>query len=219
MAKKSAAKAKSSSSKSPKKQQLAGKKRQVVQMKSKPTRRPSLQDDPRFAQAVQNYEAGIKAMQEHKYDRAKALFQKVVAGPSPELADRAAVHMNSCNQQLEDSSTSFKSPEEHYDYAVSLMNMGDYEQARAHLEKLSRQVPKADYVWYGLSLLDCLTGRYEDALRHLNEAIHINPAVRFQARNDSDFQNLADDPRFTELLYPEIGVDGTPTPTPWDDQQ
>jgi hypothetical protein len=27
--------------------------------------------------------------------------------------------------------------------------------------------------------------------------------VRFQARNDSDFRNMADDPRFTELLYPE----------------
>jgi hypothetical protein len=27
--------------------------------------------------------------------------------------------------------------------------------------------------------------------------------LRFQARNDSDFQNLVEDPRFTELLYPD----------------
>jgi len=33
----------------------------------------------------------------------------------------------------------------------------------------------------------------------------MNPHNRFQARNDSDFQNMADDPRFTELLYPEPG--------------
>ena len=26
---------------------------------------------------------------------------------------------------------------------------------------------------------------------------------RFQAQNDSDFANLLEDPRFTELLYPE----------------
>lgn len=32
-------------------------------------------DDPRFAQAVQNYEAGLKAMQAHKYDKAKAHFE------------------------------------------------------------------------------------------------------------------------------------------------
>ena len=31
-------------------------------------------DDPRFSQAVQNYEAGLKALQSHKYDRAKAMF-------------------------------------------------------------------------------------------------------------------------------------------------
>ena len=47
-------------------------------------------DDPRFAQAVQNYEAGLKALQVHKYDQAKTYFEKVVAGPSPELADRAS---------------------------------------------------------------------------------------------------------------------------------
>lgn len=52
-----------------------------------------LADDPRFAQAVQNYEAGLKALQVHKYDRAKAYFEKVLGGPSPELADRASVHL------------------------------------------------------------------------------------------------------------------------------
>jgi hypothetical protein len=40
-------------------------------------------------------------------------------------------------------------------------------------------------------------------LKNLGEAIRLNPQNRFQARNDSDFQNMADDPRFTELLYPE----------------
>src|SRR5271166_4499090 len=81
-----------------------------------------LTDDPRFAQAVQNYEAGLKALQSHKYDRAKAFFEKVVVGPSPELVDRASVHLASCNQQLSRASSSlFKTPEEQFDYAVSLM--------------------------------------------------------------------------------------------------
>jgi len=40
----------------------------------------------------------------------------------------------------------------------------------------------------------------------LNEAIKLNPSNRFQARSDSDFNNMADDPRFTELLYPEPGA-------------
>jgi tetratricopeptide (TPR) repeat protein len=167
----------------------------------------SMADDPRFAQAVQNYEAGLRAVQEHKFDKARSFLQKVIAGGSKELGDRAAMHLNICNQHLDRATTQFKSPEEHYDYSVSLMNVGDYVSAREHLEKLSKQVPKADYVAYGLAALDCLTGHVEDSLRHLDEAIHMNPALRFQARNDTDFQNLVEDPRFTELLYPDPGAE------------
>ncbi|MGZ4820930.1 MAG: tetratricopeptide repeat protein [Terriglobales bacterium] len=165
--------------------------------------KPSPMADPRFAQAVENYQAGLKAMQEHKFDKAKALFQKVMAGGPRELADRAAVHLSTCNQRSSRSTTTFKTPEEHYDYAVSLMNLGDYVSAREHLEKILKQNPKVDYAVYGLSVLNCLTGHYEDSLKGLAEAIRLNPGNRFQARNDSDFQNLADDPRFTELIYPE----------------
>ena len=91
----------------------------------------SLSEDPRFAQAVQNYEAGLRALQERKFEKAKGLFQKVVASASRELADRAGVHLNTCNQHLERAeSTSFKTVEEHFDYAISLMNLGDYIAAR-----------------------------------------------------------------------------------------
>jgi tetratricopeptide (TPR) repeat protein len=176
-------------------------------MAQKATHKKAVAEDPRHTQAVQNYEAGLRAMQERKFDKAKGFFQKALTGPSKELADRASVHINTCNQHGERAAVQFKTPEEHYDYSVSLMNVGDYVAAREHLEKLSKQVPKADYVAYGLAALDCLTGHVEDALRHLDEAIRLNPGLRFQARNDSDFQNLAEDPRFTELLYPDPGAE------------
>lgn len=166
--------------------------------------KPSPLDDPRHAQAVENYQAGLKAMQEHKFEKAKALFQKVIASGPRELADRAAVHLSTCNQRVARSTTTFKTPEEHYDYAVSLMNIGDYVGAREHLDKILKQNPKLDYAVYGLSVLNCLTGHFEDSLKELAEAIRLNAGNRFQARNDSDFQSLADDPRFTELIYPEV---------------
>jgi tetratricopeptide (TPR) repeat protein len=118
--------------------------------------------------------------------------------------------LNTCNQHLEKVTTQFRSPEEHFDYAVSLMNVGDYVQAREHLDKLLKQSPQSDYVTYGLAALDCMTGHVEDSLRNLDAAIRLNAALRFQARNDSDFQNLAEDPRFTELLYPDPGADSSP---------
>src|SRR5438876_447999 len=172
-------------------------------MAQKTTAKKPMSEDPRFAQAVQNYEAGLRAMQEHKFDKAKSHLQKVIAGPSKELTDRANVHMNACSQHLERSTTQFNTSEEHYDYAVSLMNVGDYVSAREHPEKLSKQVPQADYVAYGLAALDCLTGHLEDSLRHLDSAIRLNASIRIQAHNDSDSQNLSEDPRFTELLYPD----------------
>jgi tetratricopeptide (TPR) repeat protein len=171
------------------------------------TKKP-VTEDPRYTQALQSYEAGLRAMQEHKFDKAKPHFQKVLAGPSKELSDRATVHLNICTQHLDRSAaTQFKSIEEHFDYAVSLMNVGDYVTAREHLEKLWKQNEKAAYVVYGLAALDCLTGRVEESLRHLDEALRLNSQLRFQARNDSDFQNLAEDPRFTELLYPDPGAE------------
>jgi tetratricopeptide (TPR) repeat protein len=173
-------------------------------------KKSSIADDPRVTQALQNYEAGLRALQEHKFDKAKPLFQKVLAGPSKELTDRATIHLSICNQHLERSTTTqFKTVEEHFDYAVSLMNVGDYITAREHIEKLLKQAPKTDFVVYGLAALDCLTGHVEDSLKHLDEALRLNTSLRYQARNDSDFHNLAEDPRFTELLYPDPGAESS----------
>jgi tetratricopeptide (TPR) repeat protein len=181
-------------------------------MNKPPTKVPA-KLDPRFAQAVQNFEAAMKALQGQRFERAKALLEKVLDGPSQEYAERARVYLNICNQQLARSAPSFKTPEEHYDYAVALMNNLDYDGARSHLEKILKQHPKADYAVYGLAVLECLQGRVEESLRRLEQAIRLNPNNRIQARNDSDLVNMADDPRFTELVYPEPG-DAAPAAMP-----
>ena len=93
------------------------------------------------------------------------------------------------------------------------MNGGQFDQARTHMEKILKSNPRADFAFYGLAVVDCLTGQVESSLKNLGESIRLNPQNRFQARNDSDFQNMADDPRFTELLYPE------PTDPPPSDQR
>src|SRR4029077_6859605 len=110
----------------------------VLQMAQKATPKKNMAEDPKMAQAIQNYGAGLRAMQEHKFDKAKSHLLKVVGGPR-ELADRASVHLSTCNQHLEREAVRFASPEEHYDYAVSLMNVGDYVQAREHIDKLLKQ--------------------------------------------------------------------------------
>ena len=203
MKKKPSARVKKSPPKAKKTKVVKSRAKSAAVLPNQPVKRPALADNPLFTQAVQNYETGLRLMQERKFERAKAVFQKVAAGPSKELAERVAVHLNAIQQALARTTTSFKSAEEHYDYAVALINQGDYDGAREHLEKMAKQQPKADYVWYGLAALNALQGRQEEAMKHMIEAIRLNPANRIQARNDNDFQNFLDDPRFTELLYPE----------------
>jgi tetratricopeptide (TPR) repeat protein len=202
MKKKVAASVKRSAAK-PKKLNTVRNRKAMSSKKTSPPNKPVFKEDPVFAQAVQNYEAGLKAMQERKFEKAKGLLEKIIAGGPRELADRARVHLNTCNQQLSEASSTFKTHEEHFDYAVSLMNSGQYDQARGHMEKILKVNPKADFAYYGMAVVECLTGQVESSLKNLSEAIRLNPQNRFQARNDSDFQNMADDPRFTELLYPE----------------
>ena len=110
-----------------------------------------------------------------------------------------------CARNSADSSLSFKTPEEQYDYAVSLLNTGNFEEARDQFEAILNASPQADFAHYGMALLSSMTGQAEEALDHLTRAIQLNPANRIQARSDPDFIDMADDPRFTELLYPEVG--------------
>jgi tetratricopeptide (TPR) repeat protein len=180
----------------------------LMPLKLTPKKQPA--EDPRHTQAVQSYESGLRALQEHKFDKAKTHLQKALTGPDKSLVDRAQVHILTCDKHLKEPSLQFKTTEEHYDYAVSLINVGDYVTAREHLDKLLKQNPKAEFVLYGLAALHCLTGRVEESLTTLNEAIKVKPGLRFQARNDTDFQNLAEDPRFTELLYPDPGAESEP---------
>jgi tetratricopeptide (TPR) repeat protein len=106
--------------------------------------------------------------------------------------------------QIAKGKTSFASHEEQYDYAISLLNKGHYEDARTHFKQILSAHPTADYAFYGLAVLASMTGDSHECLEHLTEAIRHNPRNRIQARADSDFQDMADDPRFTDLLYPEV---------------
>jgi tetratricopeptide (TPR) repeat protein len=160
--------------------------------------------DTTRAQILAQYESALRLMQDGKYDKAQAAFDKMLAGGAGDLSERARMYSNACLQQAAKGKNSFASHEEHYDYAVSLLNDGHYEDAREQFTLILKANDKADYALYGLAVLSSMTGDSHHCLEHLTEAIRQNPRNRIQARADSDFQDMADDPRFTELLYPEV---------------
>jgi tetratricopeptide (TPR) repeat protein len=152
----------------------------------------------------QHYQAAVQLLQQGKFEKALAAFEKLLAAAPAELKERCKMYISTCQRQLEKHNLTFPTPEEHYDYAVSQLNTGYYEEAREQFNNILAAHPKADYAYYGLALLDAMTGRTQDCLRNLAQAIELNSKNRLQARVDNDFQSMADDPRFTELLYPEV---------------
>ena len=160
--------------------------------------------DAAKAATLARYEAAIRLLQKGDYGKAHAAFDTMLLTSPPELVERIRMYINACLLQINKGATSFTSHEERYDYAISLLNDGHYPEARNHFREIIKDHPTADYAFYGLAVLASMTGDPSECLSHLSEAIKHNPRNRIQARADSDFQDMTDDPRFTELLYPEV---------------
>ncbi len=149
------------------------------------------------------YEKAVTLMGHGKYNDAHAAFNALLEGAPHDLADRIRMYIAACVSQIHQGTTEFRTHEERYDYAISLLNHGQYDDASDHFKHILLENDSADYAFYGLALLASMVGRTHECLEHLEQAIKLNPMNRIQARGDSDFTNMAEDPRFTDLLYPE----------------
>jgi tetratricopeptide (TPR) repeat protein len=154
--------------------------------------------------AFQLYQSAVQLVQQGKYDKALAALEKLLPSAPPEILERTKMYISTCQRQLERTNLAFQTPEERYDYAISQLNQGYFEEAREQFSGVVADDPRADYAYYGLAVLDSMTGHPQDCLENLAKAIQLNPRNRLQARSDNDFQSMVDDPRFTELLYPEV---------------
>ncbi len=154
-------------------------------------------------EAMTQYQAAVTFMQQGDYKAAHPALEALLSTAPPEFTDRIRMYLAACIAQSKKDASEFSSPEEKYDYAISLLNDGQYEDARDHLDQILDGDENADYAFYGLAVLASMTGDTQTCLDKLTEAIRLNSRNRIQARSDSDFQDMTDDPRFTELLYPE----------------
>jgi len=159
-------------------------------------------DENRVATLAQ-YEKAVRTMQQGDYAAAHPAFEALLQTAPPEFIERIRMYLAACVAHSQRNHTKFTSAEEKYDYAISLLNDGQYDDAREHLDEILADAPETDYAFYGLAVLASITGDTQTCLDKLTEAIRLNGQNRILARSDSDFQDMSDDPRFTELLYPE----------------
>jgi tetratricopeptide (TPR) repeat protein len=154
--------------------------------------------------SLNEYQTALQWLHEGKYDKARQVFEKLCLDGPVEILERARMYLAACQRRGQQSGLSFDSPEEQYDYAISLLNTGVYEEARDQFWGILITNPGADYAYYGLAIFESITGSADSCLKHLAKAIELGPRNRIQARKDSDFNAMADDPRFAALLYPEV---------------
>lgn len=154
-------------------------------------------------QALERFSSALELMNQGQYVRARAILDRLIDNPSREIGERAKVYLNICNQRASKPAVQLKSVDDMYDYAVKLANEGHPDQAEEHLRKALKISPRADFLYYALAATFALRNDVEATLEYLDKAIQMNHRNRYQAQNDPDFENMLEDPRFTELIYPE----------------
>jgi len=137
--------------------------------------------------------------QRESYGKAREILKKLAETAPPQVADRARVHLRLCERRSATSSAP-KTVTENYLFGVAELNAGRPESAADYLEKAHRLEPKREDVCYALAACYALQGKRDAALDFLEVAVDLRPQNRFQARQDPDFESLAENPRFRELV-------------------
>ncbi len=84
--------------------------------------------------------------------------------------------------------------------AICLAKLGKYADALVDCEKSIQLDPTDAHPYYNLACIHSLTGRTAEAFEALSQAIDLDAKYREDAKTDSDFDNIREDPRFKELV-------------------
>jgi hypothetical protein len=81
-----------------------------------------------------------------------------------------------------------------------LYDKGEHTELRARLEDLIAANPQYPMLVYNLACSDSLSGRTADAIDHLQRAVGASEKFRADAREDSDFDSIRDEPSLKALI-------------------
>ena len=157
---------------------------------------------PRPSQ-MESFGEGMRLFHVRQLGPARELFLAASSGPDRAVSHRAALHARMCQSRLESSGVVLSTPEDRYNYAITLINSRDFAGAQEHLRCALAAEPSADHVLYALAACQGLTGDFQGAYENLKRAIDLQPRNRLAARQDPDFAPFAGQTAFARLLYPD----------------
>ena len=147
----------------------------------------------------------MQLLQQGKYEKALAALEKLLPDSAARAEERCQMYIATCQRQMEKPSLTFL----HAGRALRLRHLAvEHRLLRGGARAVQRHpralIPRRTTLIMGWRCWTRSPGAAQECLDNLARAIELNPKNRLQARVDNDFQNMVDDPRFTELLYPEI---------------
>jgi tetratricopeptide (TPR) repeat protein len=156
-------------------------------------------------QAIKDYDQALGLLRRKDYQAAADAFEKVVKTypDEKEMADRCRIYLNVCERERSEKVLPLKKAEDYYYQGIVESNRQQYDEALKHLDKALKMSPKDDRFLYATAATQALKGEREQALSLLKEAIETNPENRIHAQSDPDFELLADDDAFIDLVSAE----------------
>ena len=152
---------------------------------------------------VEWFEQAMKLFHVREFEKAQPLFQASAGGPSRDVAHSARLHQRICEGQQRKPQLRLENAEDHYNYAISLINRRQLVSAEEHLRQALQRAPDGDHIHYALALTRGLSGDLKGAAEHMRRAVSLQPRNRHLARSDPDFAEIGQRKPLGEILYPE----------------
>lgn len=150
---------------------------------------------------LHHYDKAIRAFNSRRFQTALNLFEKVAAGPDSTFGDRARIHIQICQRQMQTRKVKFKTADEHYNYGIRLINERRFEEASRSFDQALKIQPRAAHVHFAAAVVGALTQDIESTFKSLKKAIDLDPRNRVLALNDADLASVANEPAIAQLLH------------------
>lgn len=159
--------------------------------------------------ALEEYEKGIRLMQQKDYQKAIPRFEVVLTEYPQEMAlgDRARTYLRVCRKEnaVRKPQRETRNPAEAYEVGIFLLNDGDSKGAIRHLERATEHAPADATIQVALGLARLTGGDVDGCLGALTKAFQIDPKLRHYVRNIGDFETIAEHPDFQALVSDAAG--------------
>ncbi|MEM7246202.1 MAG: tetratricopeptide repeat protein [Acidobacteriota bacterium] len=154
--------------------------------------------------AIDEYEKGIRLVQQRDYTKAIPRFEAVIENFPNEaaLCDRARTYLAIANQEADKKQPleSTREPELSYEVGVYLLNNGQAKEAQRHLERAVEHDGANEGALLALASANVMLDDRPAALESLGRVLDRDATARFRIKSMSDFDALAGDEEFQALL-------------------